>query len=280
MKHEVKRIALPGRLTIDYVDHGDASGFPVIALHGITDSWRSFEPLLPHLPPTLRIFALNQRGHGGAEAPPSGYLPRDFADDIAAFADATGVSRAVVVGHSMGASNALRFAIDYPERVAGLVLLGAFASFQRPDLESFLLGEVQQLEDPIDVAFARDFQQSTLTQPVPPDFFETVMRECLKTPARVWRDSFAGLLRHDYLDQLGAVQAPTVLLWGRHDTYSLRDDQQKLLAGIAHCSLVEYADAGHALHWEEPARVAADLTAFAARADLLAVARRQLLEMS
>ena len=265
-----KRIALPGRLTMEYVEQGSTAGIPVIALHGITDSWRSFELLLSHLPDSLRVFALTQRGHGGAEAPVSGYGPRDFADDIAAFADATGIAPAIIVGHSMGASNALRFAIDHPERIAGLVLLGAFASFRRPDLESFCLEEVQRLEDPIDVAFARDFQQSTIAQPVPPDFFETVMRECLKTPARVWRDSFTGLLDHDYVDELEAVRAPTLLLWGRHDTYSLREDQQRLLAGIERSALLEYVDAGHSLHWEEPARVAADLIAFVERADRFA----------
>ena len=62
-RYPVREVRLPGRLTMQYVEHGPSDGVPVIALHGVTDSWRSFEPVLPHLPATLRVFALTQRGH-------------------------------------------------------------------------------------------------------------------------------------------------------------------------------------------------------------------------
>ncbi len=262
-RYPAREVRLPGRLTMQYVEHGPSDGVPVVALHGVTDTWRSFEPVLPHLPRALRCFALSQRGHGGSEAPASGYRLADFADDVVAFLDAQRLERAIIVGHSMGSANALRLAIDHPQRVAGLVLLGAFAGFRgKPDLEAFVQHEVSQLVDPIDVEFARGFQASTLAQPVPAGFFEIVMEECLKCPARVWRDAFDGMFADSFVEQLAAVTAPTLLLWGRHDAFCSSEDQQRLLAGIADSRLVEYADAGHALHWEEPARVAADLAGF------------------
>ena len=103
-----------------------ASGLPVVLLHGYTDSWRSFEPLLPHLPASLRVFAVTQRGHGDAARPAKGYTSGDFASDVAAFLDAFQIPRAVIVGHSMGATVAQQFAVDRPERVLALVLEGAF----------------------------------------------------------------------------------------------------------------------------------------------------------
>jgi pimeloyl-ACP methyl ester carboxylesterase len=262
MQYEIQRVTLPGRLTLQYVEHGDPRGVPVIALHGITDSWRSFEPLLPHLPRSLRVFALNQRGHGGGEAP-TGYRTRDFADDVAAFIDALGLQRVVVAGHSMGSSNALRFAIDHPQRTLGLVLLGAFAAYRdKPELVDWWQTQVRPLSDPVGFEFAREFQQSTLAQPVSPAFFDTVMRECLKCPAHVWRGAFDGLFEDDFSAGLPTIAAPTLILWGRHDAFCPRRDQQALLAAIAGSRLVEYEHAGHALHWEEPARVAADIAAF------------------
>ena len=45
----VKSIALAGAVTVRYAEQGDPSGAPVLFLHGVTDSWRSFEPVLPHL---------------------------------------------------------------------------------------------------------------------------------------------------------------------------------------------------------------------------------------
>jgi pimeloyl-ACP methyl ester carboxylesterase len=264
--YPIRNVRLPGRVSMEYVEHGRPDGVPVIALHGVTDSWRSFEPVLPHLAGTLRVFALSQRGHGGSEAPATGYALADFADDVVAFLDAQRLERAIIVGHSMGSAVALRLAIEQPRRVAALALLGAFAGFRgNRELEAFWRNDLSQLVDPVGYEFARDFQASTLAQPVPAGFFETVMEECLKCPARVWRGAFAGMFADSFVEQLAAVTAPTLLLWGRHDAFCHREDQQRLLAGITDSRLVEYTDAGHALHWEEPARVAADLNELAGR---------------
>ena len=150
--------------------------------------------------------------------------------------------------------------------MAGLVLLGTFAGFRdNADLRAFWQDDLVQLADPVEFAFAREFQASTLAQPVPPAFFEIVMAECLKCPARVWRDAFAGMFADSFVEQLAMVTAPTLLLWGRHDAFCPQADQRRLLAGIAGSRLIEYAEAGHALHWEEPARVAADIGDFALR---------------
>ena len=69
MTFTTKTIVLPTGVTLPYVEQGDPDGVPVILLHGVTDSWRSFEPVLPHLPPSIRAFALTQRGHGDADRP-------------------------------------------------------------------------------------------------------------------------------------------------------------------------------------------------------------------
>jgi non-heme chloroperoxidase len=97
---------------------GTAGGVPVVMLHGISDSWRSFERVLPHLPPSVRAIAVTQRGHGDSSKPDTGYRTRDFAADVAALADGLGLERFIVVGHSMGSAHAIRFAIDFPERIA------------------------------------------------------------------------------------------------------------------------------------------------------------------
>ena len=55
------------------------------------------------------------------------------------------------------------------------------------------------------------------------------------------------------------VRAKTLIIWGTKDTVTLRRDQDALLAGIRGAELKVYQDAGHAVHWEEPARVAADI---------------------
>jgi len=259
----VKSVQLPGRVRLEYVEQGDPAGIPVVMLHGATDSWHSFEPVLPHLPESVHAFALTQRGHGDADRPASGYRTRDFAADVAAFADALRLGPVVVVGHSMGSTNAKRFAIDYPARTRGLVLVGAFAGYRNnPTLVEFWESAVSTLTDPIAPGFAREFQQSTLARPVPPAFLDTVVRESLKVPARVWRAAFEGFFEDDFAAELGAIAAPTLVLWGDRDGLARRADQEVLVAGIAGSRLEIYEGTGHALHWEEPERFAAELTAF------------------
>jgi non-heme chloroperoxidase len=118
-------------VTLEYVEQGDRAGVPMLLLHGVTDSWRSFERVLPHLPTSIRAFAVTQRGHGDSGRPAAGYRTRDFASDVTAFADALSLGPVLVVGHSMGSTNAMRFALDHPGRIRGLVLVGAFASYRR-----------------------------------------------------------------------------------------------------------------------------------------------------
>jgi pimeloyl-ACP methyl ester carboxylesterase len=48
-----KYVELPTRVKLNYIEQGDSSGIPVLMLHGVTDSWRSFERVLPHLPTSI-----------------------------------------------------------------------------------------------------------------------------------------------------------------------------------------------------------------------------------
>ena len=264
MTPTIRSVELPNRVKLQYVEQGDPRGVPVLFLHGVTDSWRSFERVLPHLPASIHVFALTQRGHGDADRPATGYRTRDFAADVAAFMDALGLERAIVVGHSMGSTNALRFAIDHPERTLGLVLAGSCATYSgNPVIVEFWETAISPLTDPIDPELARDFQQSTLAQPVPRTFFDTAVRESLKVPAHVWRAAFQGFLEDDFVDEIGRIKAPTLILWGARDVLCPRADQEALVAEITGARLAVYESAGHALHWEEPERFAADVVAFA-----------------
>lgn len=176
---------------------------------------------------------------------------------------ALNIGPAVIGGHSMGASIAQRFAIDHPELTLGLVLIGSLATWRgHPDFVKLWDSVVSTLTDPIDPQFVRDFQESTLARPVPQAFLETVVRESLKLPARVWKAVLLeGLLQADFLEELTEIQAPTLILCGDRDSLT-RNGQEALKMRIAGSRLVVYKDAGHALHWEEPEHFATDLTAF------------------
>jgi pimeloyl-ACP methyl ester carboxylesterase len=262
-----KFAALRTGVRLEYLERGAHDGTPVIFLHGVTDSCHSFDGVLPLLPLTIRAFALSARGHGDSSRPSTGYRFAEMAEDVRAFMDAVGIRTAVVVGHSMGASVAQRFAIDHPDRTAAVVLIAGFATFQDPDLREFIETSVLPLTDPIDPAFVREWQLSTLANPMDLAHFETVVTETQKVPAFVWHATFHGfLMASDFTSELARVSAPVLLVWGDRDSYTSRASQDRLLAEIPDARLVTYEGTGHAVHWEEPARFAADLLAFTSTA--------------
>jgi len=75
-------------LRIHYAESGDARGTPVVFVHGWPDSWFSFSRVLPLLPATLRLIALDQRGFGESDHPDSGYTIPGFAADLVSLLDA------------------------------------------------------------------------------------------------------------------------------------------------------------------------------------------------
>jgi len=258
----LRQVTLANGLTLECAERGEPGGVPVLLLHGITDSWRSFEPVLPWLPGHWHTIAVSQRGHGGSARPAGGFGTRDFAADAAALIEALELPPVVVVGHSMGAAVALRLAIDRPELVRGVVAAGGFASFSdKAELVAFI-GSMLALGDTVPREVAERFQRDTLAGPVADGLIETMVDECLRTPAAVWRAAFAGLLEDDFSAELGSVRVPVLLTWGDADAFAPEADQQRLARELQLATRRVYPGVGHALHWERPERFALDLVRF------------------
>ena len=248
------RLRLPDGRAFELVEQGRRGGRPVLLLHGITDTWRSFEPVLPWLPPDWHVVSMTQRGHGGSAAAAS-YRTRDFAADAAALAATLGLPPVLVVGHSMGAVNALRMAIDHPAAVRGVVAAGGFASFSdNAGLVDFIHGQVLTLGEQVPRELAESFQRDTVAGPLPPGLLESMVDECLRTPAATWRGAFAALLEDDFSAELHRIEVPVLLPWGDADAFSSESDQQRLQRKLPRAARAVYAGVGHALHWEQPRR--------------------------
>ena len=121
------------------------------------------------MPAGTRVIVPDQRGHGQSDRPADGYAMDDFATDALQLMDALQVRTATVVGHSMGSFVARRVAEKAPARITRLVLM-ASAPLPTNSGVRELRSAVNELTDPIDAAFARGFQESTVLKPVPAVF--------------------------------------------------------------------------------------------------------------
>lgn len=258
----VKTIDLPGRVRLEYAEQGNADGVPVIFLHGITDSWHSFESVLANLPSSIHAFAVSQRGHGDSERPLQNYTPKDFAADIAEFIKQKNLDKVFIVGHSMGGVNAQQFVIDYPELAKGLVIIDSDPALKNnPGMPEFYQ-EVLKLEGAIDRKFMDDFQKATLADPIDSTYYNLLVDEGIKVPSSVFKAALEGLMQVDFTEQLKQINAPAVIFWGNRDAFCTFKGQEILVNNIKNSRLIIYGNTGHALHWEEPKKFSEDLLNF------------------
>jgi pimeloyl-ACP methyl ester carboxylesterase len=121
------RLDLPqGPLT--YTDEGPPDAPAIVAVHGVPGSVRDFRYLAPQLTPALRVLRVDLPGFGGS-APVAEAVAtlRGRARVVVAFADALGIERFAVAGHSMGGGTAVVMAAEHGSRVRRLVLIASLA---------------------------------------------------------------------------------------------------------------------------------------------------------
>ncbi|WP_411720481.1 alpha/beta fold hydrolase [Mycetocola sp.] len=249
-------------VTVPYVSIGDAEGPPLVLLHGWGESAGVFERLLPGLPERYRVFAFDQRGHGEATKPHSGYALKDTADDVRAFLDAVGVEFAVLLGSSSGGYIAQQVAVSWPPRVKALILVGAPRSLA--GTPSFA-AEVNALSDPIDPAWVRQsLEWFPLAAPVPEEYLNDRVRDGVRTPAHVWQMALAGFGSARAPTEVGEILCPTLIIRGERDEVIPDAEHEALARSIPGSQLRRYSDTGHLVLWERPDLVAADVTEFLA----------------
>ena len=172
--------------------------------------------------------------------------------------DALGIARAHLVGNSMGGHSANAFALNYPERVGKLVLMGGGTggpsqSVPMPTEGIKLLNALYReptIENLKKMMSIFVFDTRDLTEAL----FEARLNNMLSR--RDHLDNFVKSLEAnpkqfpDFGPRLGEIAAPTLIVWGRNDRFVPMDAGLRLLAGIAGSELHIYRDCGHWAQWE------------------------------
>ena len=256
-------VSLSTDVTLHYAERGDQKGEAIVFLHAYTDSWFAFSRVLALLSPSYHAFAPDERGHGDSDKPECCYTAEDFTSDVDAFMDEVGIEEATLVGDSSGGMIAQRVALDYPQRVSRLVLMGSPTTLVNNEAVMEAGEQMRTLQDPISPEFIREFHSSTIYHPVPEEFLSMALSETLKVPAHVWRGYMEGVvLTVDDTARLGEIDAPTLILWGERDAILGREEQEWRSGAIPDARLKVYPDTGHAVAFERPEWVVRDLEEF------------------
>ena len=131
-------------------------GMPIVAIHALTTSYKTFVGIGERLAGRRPLFAPDLRGRGDSDKPAGPYGMAAHAADVAAAMRAIGIGPAVVMGHSMGAYVAAALAEAEPGLVAGVVLLdGGHPPDLPPGLDSD--AHLDQILGPVIGRLRQDF---------------------------------------------------------------------------------------------------------------------------
>ena len=235
-------------------------GEPLLLLHAWGETHRSFDQLVRVLPEGLRLVVPDQRGVGDSDKPTHGYALREAAADMIGLLDGLDVERAWVLGTSSGGYVAQQLVVAHPDRVIGLVLVGAPRSLAGSDPFGQILAGFHDPVTPADVSSVND--HLGLSPGVPRDFLAMQDAAALTIPRHVWQAGYRGLIEAPPPLDGGAIHAPTLVLTGDEDDMLGRGDAQRLVREIADSRLVRYPQTGHMVLWERPEWVARDAAEF------------------
>jgi pimeloyl-ACP methyl ester carboxylesterase len=129
-------------LRMYYEVHGSGPGAPLVLLHGgLLTIELSFGALLPEFAKDRRVIAAELQGHGRTADIDRPMGPDQLASDVAGLLDHLGVSRADILGFSLGGMVALQFVLDYPDRARRAILVSVASAPDgfRPSMTSDLL---------------------------------------------------------------------------------------------------------------------------------------------
>lgn len=268
---EVHRVPFDGDAALYVEEYGKAHGGPraasrprgdaVVFGHTLLTDGRIFIDQVTDLAQDHHVLNVDLRGHGRSDAPRRAFTLVDTAVDYLRAMDACGVARATLVGASMGAMAALRLALSHPDRVAGLVLIGASASAERPTSRARLLalGATARLLGPRPwlVRQASELLFGPTFRAAHPEVVGRWEEQLARLdPAGIARAVAAVAQRPDLTARLFQITAPTLLLVGDEDRMTPPARSRTLAAALPHARLELLPATGHLPSVERPRAVA------------------------
>jgi len=246
-------------------------GFPLVMIMGFGGNLGGWDPrLVEGLSKHFKLILFDHRGAGRSDDSDRKYTIRLFADDTAGLMDTLGISKAHILGYSMGGFIAQELAINYPERVSKLVLCSTGSHWSPDEYNSKLKSAMEKgysldeltnliLSFPFASDYPRDFLMENpivvfcLTSEFVkenPDLAKFLLQRGAEIPLSLEgvRRRFSAILRFNTQARLKNIKAPTLVLHGRKDMQFCPDQYGSSLAkAIPNAKLVIFEKSAHFL---------------------------------
>jgi len=232
-----------------YTEHG--AGPPVVFVHGSgpgANAWSNFSPNVgPVVRAGFRCLLPDMIGFGYSSKPTGiDYTLDLFAPTLLSFLDALDVKSCVLVGNSLGGAISMRLAIDHPERVDKLVVMGPGGIetrevyFKMPGIEKMVSGFVG-------AGFDRDGLRRMLSLLAydPRHVTDELLEERYNVLQTQPKDVLARMSIVDLTPELGRIKCPVLGFWGVEDQFCPSSGYEKILRAVPDSRFIIYSRTGH-----------------------------------
>lgn len=242
--------------------HG--AGPPLLLVQGLGYGRWGWLPIVDVLASRHRVIVFDNRGIGDSDKPPGPYTAAEMAGDASAVLDAAGVSRAHVLGASLGGAVAQELALRHAERVDRLVLVATMSGMTNmhpiPAQTLQLMAEAPTLEPA--VALRRFIENALAPEPDPALVEQLVVLRTANPPDPAGWAAQAGIWgSFDVWDELPSVELPTLVVQGEGDVV-VDPRNAALLAERIPGAQLKLVPGGHLFFWNRPDEFAALVTEF------------------
>lgn len=259
-----------GGMRVHWRDEGCRDCPAIILLHGSNSSLHTFEPIIAELAGEYRIITYDQPGHGlTGPHPRDDYTAAGMFEALNAVANAARLDRFYLGGNSMGGWVAWRYALNYPERVEGLILIDAAGAPLREG----------ESAPPLNLGFRllrNPLLRPLMSQITPRSLVQKSLQETVADPSIVTNamvDRYWELLRFpgnrrasalranadreaEVFDRISDITAPTLLLWGAEDRLIFPSAATTFDERLPNAEVVILDGVGHIPMEEAPAATA------------------------
>lgn len=239
-----------GGIKTNYLEAG--AGPPVVLVHGSgpgVTAYANWRLTIPDLAPHFRVLAPDMAGFGFSDKPDVVANMARWVDQLTGFLDALGIERASVVGNSFGGGIGIRLAVDHPDRVDRLVLMGSVGiSFPITEGLDHVWGYQPSPENMRRIldyfAYSRELVNDELAEvryraALAPGVQEA-FSAMFPAPRQRWVEAMA-----TPEDEIRAIRHETLIIHGREDKVIPLDNAYRLLGLIERSELHVFGRCGH-----------------------------------
>ena len=243
-------------ITINYDQQG--TGEPLILIPYLAADYACYAFQVAEYAKHFTCISVDLRGVGETDKPEGTYSTELFADDIAAFMQVLGIQQAHVAGLSLGAATGMWLAAKHPDKVKSLSLHSAWTKtdpFLKAIVESWQvmaqgLGSVPEMI--IRGIFLWCYTPELYaSRPEYIDALADFVRGRPVQPLDAFMRQSKAVIAHDAESQLGKIEAPTQITFGRHDMVTSTRFADSLKQNIQHAELVIFEGCAHASIYEK-----------------------------